>query len=200
MGFYNIKQILTNRSIIAIVNKKICTMKKKISPIPPLPKGFVLTDELEKDLRAWIAVLLAISPRIKIKSVFDSDFDPDIYQDFFKREFGWSDDITEIEILNWPKRDEIAFVLMIDSSLPGKKPGFPVEYGCIFCYGDFAFRANNFEQNAEELCSKGKLICYSFNNYDIEAKLCTWEWQVKIVKMNLENILKKSIPPLPKSK
>lgn len=98
---------------------------KKRHLIPPLPEPFVLTEELEANLKEWIEYLKNMSPRVRVISIYDEKFDPDYFKDKFKEYFDVDDNISNIEIpeTSWPHNRQIAFIAFFDSALPGERKG-----------------------------------------------------------------------------
>lgn len=167
--------------------------------IPELPSSFVVSEELQMKLEAWIEYFKNLSPRIRIKRPSDNDFNLKTFELMAKDLTEISDDFTEIKLHGWPELEQVAFVVDYDSSLPGHPKKFSKKDRFIFCYGDVAFGLGYFERSDDEEYQDD--YRFDLNGYVKEA--LEWNYVAKIIREDLLSIqgeIKNSKPPPPEEK
>lgn len=169
--------------------------KKKPIIVPPLPKFFKVTEKIEQEVGAWKNIITRVSHRIVIIDPQHPKFNLEKLESDFKTLKGVSLDIEEIDIPVWPKKEQVAFVVCLDLSLPTHKPLYLSENAIVFCFSDFAFTIDDLEQNdwGERLPSG---ISFS---YDFDGTSCyKWKDKLRFLRYQLEQ-LQKQVPALPES-
>lgn len=162
---------------------------KKI--IPNVPEPLVLTEKLEQKLQTWITYFKNMSPRIIVMTPSDKNFNLEDYENSCKKEIGFSNDPKDIMICSWPQKEQVAFIVCYNSSLPENKPEYLVKNAILFCFYDLAFflERNGFEQGEkEEIITKNKnhiVMKYYLSGY---PNILTWEFNTEILKQRLIDI------------
>ncbi len=168
--------------------------KKKI--IPDIPEYKKVNEEVEKKLLSYIEYLQNLSPRIKIVRPIleDNIFDLNIFYNQVKRSLEYSENPDEVLIDEWPQKNEIAFILSIDSSMPGEKKKYILEDTFVFCYGDFSFFCdiNNFEQDDY---TSDNIMKYVFRADLVEMN--KWKDSVRVICLKIKHI-QIEVPKIPK--
>ena len=167
--------------------------------IPELPEPFVISEEIQMKLEAWVEYFKNLSPRVRIKRPSDDNFDLKGFEVIAKDLTESSDDFTKIKLHDWPKLEQVAFVVSYDSSLPGHIKEFLGKNIYIFCYGDFAFSLKHFE--CVEEIERYDIYQFDLQTYPEEA-LC-WNYMAKIIRegiMSLQEKIKSPKPPPPEEK
>ncbi|MDE2030821.1 MAG: hypothetical protein KGI58_00975 [Patescibacteria group bacterium] len=197
---YPINPIINNLSTsnICVNFKKNLQIVKRKKLIPDVPDPLVLSEELEQKLVGWKMYFRNMSFRIKVIDPSDEGFDLKEYENKCKLNLGYSDDVDDIKLIDWPSEKQIAFIVIYNSAFPGQTPQFLVKDATIFCYYDFAFsfNINNFEQS-EELSYDTKGNYYvEYYLYDWREDFFSWEHQKNMIINALINI-EESIPSTP---
>lgn len=164
-------------------------MKQNI--IPLLPSMFVITEELARKENEWKTFLTSISPRIKLIDRTRKDFKKQLDQILldFKTECAVGGNPSHVEIKVWPEERQIAFIVAIDSSLPGEEKTYLVKDVIIFLYNNFAFMVNDIEYIEEE----DEVEFYGFVDYATHWSY-KWGTAVKNLKRRLQEIQSQVIP------
>jgi hypothetical protein len=127
-------------------------MKKSLVPKPP-PEPLVITSEDETKLRDWLKYFRELSKRNRLEVT-----QPNEYSDFNT----WLKE-AEIDLRNgmlimsdyvihdYPTGNEVAFVIRIDDSPPGHRPGkYNWRNTFFFCYGNLAFSLSQFQYDGDD--------------------------------------------------
>lgn len=141
-------------------------MEKGIVPKPPTK--FLQISQKDKDLLdLWISFFKNLSPRIKIVLSQDQEFDMDYYKKSIILNIR-----EEIDLLDWPEKEKVAFFLTFDSSFPNQKPKFLLKNSFLFCFKDIAFGFEDFEWDGDEEDFLNNQ--YSLRNYP--EKCLSWKF------------------------
>lgn len=170
-------------------------MRKSTIPKPPLPE--TITEEVEKRRNKWITYFRNLSPRINVitRSNFKNEDGYNLFLEninFFCEEIiRVEKDVDELEILDWPNKKSIVFIIEINSSLAPGGLELKSKNTYVFCYGDTAFGLDYFEEeDSYEL--EGKYIhTFSLSGYSKEA--LSWNYVSSVIKHILEEI-ENSVP------
>lgn len=161
--------------------------------IPELPEPFVVTEELQQKLEKWVEYFKNISPRIKMWRPSDENFTLEKFEVLTKEiiESCYDiDHIDQITLKEWPKKENIAFIVGYDSSLPGHSKRFLPKDVRIFCYGDFAFGLGYFERDSDS--SDDDFIL------DYPESALSWNYMAKIIRdeiLEIQKQIKNENPP-----
>ncbi|PCI20162.1 hypothetical protein COB64_02525 [Candidatus Wolfebacteria bacterium] len=148
---------------------------KKRTIIPKCPQPFKIPQYAEKNIAKWIHYLKNVSPRIIIKMPYDKDLDLDVLKQKFKE----GDYIEEdMKISDWPKKEQLAFLLSFDSSLPGHKRKFLIGNTYFFCYYGIAFGLGYFEWDGDGGENQN---CTTYSLQSCPKSALTWEYITKII-------------------
>lgn len=159
--------------------------------IPEVPKPFQITEVIQKKYDGWIDYFKKLSRRIIVYQPNDELFtkilaalEKKTREDIFERS-GYEG----VELIGWPKKESIAFIVSYDSSLPGHEKTYSAEDCRFFCYGDLAFGITYFESD------EGDSSKYSYSNYSKSA--LRWKYVAKLVRERIKEFQKQIIgnPP-----
>ena len=161
--------------------------------VPDVPDPLNIPDTLKEKIESWIAYFQKMSPRLKIIHSFDPRFKSLKIEKSIKKELAYSVYLEDMVINTWPTTDEIAFIVSVNTAMPGHLDEFLTENSFLFCYGDFAFilTANTFKQI--DLGHDDKMH-YEFEGIDLS--FYEWKFQASIVASILRD-LQEQIPPPP---
>ena len=161
-------------------------MKNKKS-IPKVPEPVKVLEKIHQDVLDWTEHLREISPRIEVLLPTEellAELEKEV-----KFSFEISDDLTEINIQNWPKHEDIAFIVRYDESMPGEEKKFLLRNTSLFCYGRTAFALDYYQSQGFQ----SEAYVYSLADWDPE--LLDWEFREKLIVGQLIELQKK-VPPL----
>lgn len=106
--------------------------------VPKSPEPELLNSEDETNLLKWIQYFKHLSPRIKV--IEPSEV---IFSECLNSIRSTVINILEIQenekLIDWPKENECAFIVFIDTSKPGQKERFAYEDAIVFCFGNTSF-------------------------------------------------------------
>lgn len=156
-------------------------MKRK-AIIPECPKPFMITQKVKDNIEKWIQYFKKLSSRIIIKLPSDKDFDFDLYK-------SKTIEINEIpeggQLLDYPEKKQITFLLVYDSSLPGQKSEFLIKNTYLFCYYGVAFGLNYFEWDGD---GEDDQYCDNFSLRSYSERALSWEYIAGLLKNRLIEI------------
>ena len=164
---------------------------KKRTIIPECPKPFTITQKAKGNIEKWIQYLKNLSPRIIIKLPYDNDFDLDSYKAKVKsiqEPYFWDNE----NIIDWPEKEQITFLLSYDSSLPGHKKELLIKNTYFFCYYDLAFGLDYFKWDGD-IDDEPDCDTFSLRSYPKSA--LSWKYITKLIKdriIEIENSVKKA--------
>lgn len=157
--------------------------------VPPPPEPEMITEEAADNVEKWISYFKELSPRIRVMTSFDTNFDLSKWEENAKiltRSHRHSDNIS---LLGWPTKEDVAFVVGIDSSVHTGVTNFLASNGFLFCRRDYAFGLDYFEE--DDIQEDGFNKEYSLREYSKNA-LC-WKHVAEVIKNRIVEI-EKSIP------
>jgi hypothetical protein len=160
--------------------------------IPESPKPEVVEDKSEERVKGWVDYFKRLSPRLKVIEPTDEEFQwvMDSSLLFAKDRI---DRGREEYIADWPKPEEVLFVVVTDSSLVGHEPKFMTEDVRIFCVNrafgpDYFYWDGDGEEDPD---------CRSYSLSSYSEKALSWNYVAKLIKDNLTRI-SKAVPKVPK--
>lgn len=171
-------------------------MKNQIKEIPDVPLGETVEDILPKKQQQWQDFFTKISSRIKVRS--PQQFFLDELEVLTKKSFGLvsNGEFDTILISDWPKQENVAFIVRVDMSMPGKVQRFCTEDYSLFVYsenGGIAYDLSYFSVDEEHAPVGFEHAC---SLRDWEPHLLTWEFRAKLIIGRLKD-LQKQVPDLP---
>ena len=169
-------------------------MPKKRKVIPDISEYEKTTEEVEKKLLAYIEYVQNLSPRIKIvRPILDTSFNLDDFQNQVKLSFSYSDDPNEMVIDDWPEKKDIAFIISIDSAMPGQKKEYFIKNVYVFCYGNLSFGCDRNSFIQEDNTDDDNVM--HFHLEKTTGELSRWKNSIRMVRYVL-NEIQKQVPPL----
>lgn len=176
-------------------------MKKK--PIVPLyPKTVVIDQEVQKNFDGWLSYIKNLSPRIKVLLPSDKEFVLETFERCAKiaalRDDDTEENIEKSILHGWPEFSSVAFLVTLDSSLPGHRKVFAVENTFLFCFGDIAFGLDYFHIISwEEEEDEWEYADHEYSLEDYPESALSWEYIAKRIKDRLIELEKMApIPPV----
>ena len=158
--------------------------KNRIPDVPDLKK---VPETIHQNILNWVEHFRAISSRIDIQVPTQDLLDS--YEHRLRRKLADGDDIKDTMIEDWPKLEEIAFILRFDSSLVGGEKLYLLENTSFFLKSDVAYPLSHFDYGGDEL----GISWYSLANWD--ADVLTWHFREERIVGELIYI-QRQIPPL----
>ena len=167
------------------------TSRKVGVPESPKEQVIVSQEDLQR-LEAWIEFFRKMSPRISVMLTRDDDFGG-----FMERSacaLRSRKLINEnYEIVDWPKEGEVAFVIRIDSSVPGSAVRTcNADDAYFFCFDDLAFGLLYFEWDGDP-GNDNWAETYSLASYSDHA--VSWEYIASRIAEKVSE-LEDRVPPL----
>lgn len=93
-------------------------------------------------------------------------------------------------IYDWPTKENVAFLLSYDSSMPGHPAEFLAKNTYLFCYYNIAFSLHHFEWDGD---GEENPFCKSWSLKGYSEHALEWNFIAEIIKDRLEEI-EKSVP------
>lgn len=164
--------------------------------VPPAPPTETVMDEGLKRLSEWIKYFEGLSDKIKVLKPNDEDFNLELSS--LRKATIKLKDLDEgygHVLYGWPKPEEVAFVVKIDSSYPNNLTYLKEDDARIFCFGNIAFGPSYFEWDGD---GEDDPDCktYSIRNYSANA--LSWTYVTKRIKSYLKE-LTEIVPRFPKN-
>ncbi len=159
--------------------------------IPQVPrKTKTIPRQSEARLRAWIAHLSNLSTRIRVKLPNEKGFDSFLLsiQNWIRMTKHLMEGDT---ILDFPKAENIAFVVCLDSSST-QDTKYLYQDVRIFCFGDVAFQPGYFEWEGETITGRNN----TYSLYSFSGKVLSWGYITKLLVTRIQE-LEKVVPPPP---
>lgn len=146
--------------------------------VPKPPEEQVVIEQQDpKRLQDWISFFKNLSPRVRVLEPGNAEF-LHFYlsgEEVVRRLKQMQEDYI---LLNWPKREGIAFIIQYDTSLPKQKPVFEPENAYIFCFGSHVFGLGYFSWDGD--AEQGDwATTYSLSDYSESA--LRWDYIKKII-------------------
>lgn len=165
-----------------------------------IPEPETIEQTNQKFLNDWVNYFKNLSPRIKI--IFPKDKEFDFEKIKIKTALLKELEEGEQEKIIWPK-NEIAFLLAIDSNILEEKPSFLVKDVHLFYFGNLAFSLDHFDADCEVIGSEGDFLgieynysgTYSISNYGATA--LSWNYISELIRRYIKE-LENKVPPPPK--
>lgn len=176
-------------------------MKNELEIIPKPPEQVVLDEIAEKRLEEWVDYFKKLHPRIRVVRVSDDDFDKRFEQAYKIVQYlvnGVTDELIPVdpyEIIGWPNKSKVAFLLSYDRSFPGHEPKYDDRSTYVFCYHNHAFGLNYFHSDSS--LDEGEDYdprSYSLDSY-VENAL-SWAYITSLINERIEEI-EQSVPQTP---
>jgi hypothetical protein len=155
--------------------------------VPPAPEPFTIDEEAKQNLEKWVSHFKGLSSRIRVVLPSDKSFDLNLWQGYTKATIYASEDPSEIELIGWPQKESVAFLICINSSMEEGVNNFAVDNAFLFCFNDKAFGLDYFE--LFETKYDPILFECSLDQYPETA--LNWLYIAKIIKGRLQEIEKR---------
>jgi hypothetical protein len=167
-----------------------------MNSIPSPPKPQSVPEEALVNLEKWISYLRGLSSRVKVITPENAEFDLDRWQEYAKALLDTDVDYNQIDLIGWPEKESVAFLVSINSSLSKENKNFGAQDVYLFCSSilgnEKAFGIDYFER-CEGHSVDNTLFFYSLNDYSKGA--LSWKYIASLIVKRLEEIEKK-VPPL----
>lgn len=162
--------------------------------IPKAPNIHSVESKVTERLNDWKNYFEALSPRIKILEQDDGKFKEklDLCREKSRELLNLDD---KDRIIDWPKHEEVAFIIIFDSNVTGgDKPCYLSRNCFVFTINDRAFGLGYFSWNGDGETDPDN-HCYSLNDFYGDA--LSWTYiATKVIRKRIKK-LEESIPPPP---
>ncbi len=150
-------------------------MKKREPRVPrPPTERLAIPQEDLRRLTSWMNFFRNLSPRLKVVPASEEGFEnllSALEQEVRVRRLIE----PEYQLVGWPKSDNVAFVVTIDSHPPGSPfEDCKIEDKHIFCFDNVAFGANYFEWDGDSDEECAGPATYSLSGYSEDSLY--WEY------------------------
>lgn len=164
---------------------------KKLVPDSPPVQIVVPQDDLKR-LDEWLNFFKRLSPRVRLIRPGESDFEGLLGR--AERKLREQKDIEpKFKIIGWPQAEEIAFVLLINSSLQPAEQLWEIRGTYLFCFGDRAFSPDHFEWDGDAEEDEGDSESFSLNGY--AEDMISWNYITRLVVGKITD-LQKQVPKM----
>lgn len=167
----------------------------KDAPKPPAHQDKI-EPKIQKNVEGWITYFANLSPRIKLIRNTDSEFDIDKLHQIARDVIEHMD---ENQTILFPTKENVAFVILVDSNKFGPEPVYWGMDTYLFCSGNCAFSLSHFTQDSDSLDDEGERWEY-FDTYslrDYSEDCLFWKYIAKIIRYRIKEIEQK-VPDPPK--
>ncbi len=157
-----------------------------IQDVPEAPSiKEVVPSKAKENLLGWIKFFKDLSPRIEILIPGDKLFNLEEIEQKTINDFIGN---PNANLINWPEKDDVLFILTIDSSFD-EKPIFLFPDTYLFCRRDYCFGLDYFQYYSESNVSD--------NDYRItyDRDCLVWNFIKNLIVKRLK-ILEESVPEL----
>lgn len=172
-------------------------MNIQTKEIPDVPQGETVEEILHIQRQRWENFFTNISSRITVLPT-PTTLTLDKLQELTKKALDIVDDseLDTVLLHGWPQQEDVAFIVKVDMSMPGRAQQFRAEDYSLFLYGangGIAYDLSYFDVD-EEYAPIGFDYVYSLHNWEPDTLI--WEFRAKLIIDRIKD-LQKRVPDLP---